>query len=91
MSECLSLTKNIFECQLILKKLSENTKLHGIAWMFDRGDASHLAHEECHLALMECRLALLEAEWHPATPRHSYHGGPTPHTFPMHVLHFCIF
>ena len=38
--------------------MSENTKLHVIAWTYDGGIACHLAHEECHSALLECRMAL---------------------------------
>ena len=38
--------------------MSENVKLHRIAWVYDGGAACHLAREECHSALVECRMAL---------------------------------
>ena len=63
--ECLSLTpkKKIFlNVKQSLKKMSESTKLHGVVWVYDRGAACHVAHDECHLALLGCRSALWKCQ-----------------------------
>ena len=85
MSECLSLTKKIFlNVKKSFKKSSRARncmELHRCA-MARVGATWHMRSAIRHFWIVK---------WHLTMPWCSHLGGPTPHAFPMRVLHFCVF